>query len=687
MSRIDSGVAPITIAQAMLEIYKEMNMNSLRKKARVLHTRFIFLFRVNTLFVLLLIVGAAQAGIPKGGEYSLPAGRVAAVSGESTFVTAPNYRNHDMIFENQKFSIQGIENPLPGKRVVAVSGGTAVVGAPDANHGEGAVYVLTLNGTAWVQQATLSVQSAIKTGQFGASVAIDKDTIVVGSPYGEDHYGRAYVFKREGSVWHQQVELKARDTGAYDEFGGAVGISDNMIVVAAQAHEKGVAYVFTRKNNTWSEHAKLKASIPALSFGFAVAIDGNSIAVGEPFLEKAGGDSGAGAVYVFIRNGSSWNEQARLVVKSNMGPMSVYNSLGFSVALSGNTLVAGDSLNGAAYVFERRGDVWKEPVILSDLNSKSDPNSSTAVAITGDIIVVSENAATATGHGPVADVFTRNMGIWSYQTSMETTNLEPPVSMAISGNTVIFGAVNPGKDTENSIIFETVNPDNNTESTDLAYIFNLACDTTFTLPNNQWRQVSLPCNPGGNETVAKVFGDDGLGQFGVDWGVFAYDLATNGYINLDLDTVLEQGEGYWIIQVTGTDRVLDMPKNSTPTTSFFFPPCLGDIKGIGKGQGCFVISLEVQQAYASPWRMIGYPFASTGLFDDGLELQGVNLQTAESLGIAWDRLWTYNGTRYEVVRRGGHLEPWTSYWLALKRRYYGRWSGGLFVYDMEHSSF
>jgi hypothetical protein len=670
----------------MSEIYKEMNMNSLRKKARVLHTRFIFLFRVNTLFVLLLIVSAAQADIPKGGGYSLPADRVATASEEFTFVTVPSLRDHNMIFENQKFSIQGVENPLPGKRVVAVSGGTAVIGVPDANHGEGSVYVLILNGTAWVQQATLSVQSAIKTGQFGASVAIDKDTIVVGSPYGEDHYGRAYVFKREGSVWHQQVELKARDTSAYDEFGGAVGISDNTMVVAAQAHEEGVAYVFTRKNKTWSEQVKLKASIPARSFGFAVAIDGNSIVVGEPFLERAGGDSGAGAVYIFIRSGSSWNEQARLVVNHNMGPMSVYNGLGFSVALSGNTLVAGDSLSRAAYVFERRGDVWKEPVILSGLDSKSDPNSSTAVAVVDDVIVVSENAATATGHGPVADVFTRNMGIWSYQTSMETTNLEPPASIAISGNTVIFGAVNPSKDTENSIIFGAVNPDNNAESTDLAYIFNLACDATFTLPNNQWRQVSLPCNPDGNKTVAKVFGDDGLGQFGVDWGVFAYDLATNGYINLDFDTALEQGKGYWIIQITGVDRVLDMPKNSTPTPSEFFPPCIGSARGGLGEQGCFIIGVEAPQAYSSPWRMIGYPFASIGLFNE-LELQGVNLQTAESRGIAWDRLWTYDGTRYKVVKSGGYLEPWTSYWLALIRRYDDNWFGGLFVYDTEHRSF
>jgi hypothetical protein len=63
---------------------------------------------------------------------------------------------------------------------------------------------------------------------------------------------------------------------------------------------------------------------------------------------------------------------------------------------------------------------------------------------------------------------------------------------------------------------------------------------TYSLENNQWRQISLPCDPGTNETVAKIFGDDGLGDYGTNWRIWAFDAATNSYREVGINGSLER---------------------------------------------------------------------------------------------------------------------------------------------------
>ena len=214
--------------------------------------------------------------------------------------------------------------------------------------------------------------------------------------------GAAYVYVRTAGTWVQQAYLKASNTEAGDAFGEAVAISGNTIVVGAegeasgfpgvngnQADESipgsGAAYVFERSGSTWTQQAYLKASNPGIydQFGFSVAISGNTIVVGAPSessldtgidgdqLDDSGGS--AGAAYVFVRSGSNWSQQA-YVKASNTGED---DGFGFSVAISGDTFVAGaldeesaatgvngdgsDNTavaSGAAYVYHRFGSRW-----------------------------------------------------------------------------------------------------------------------------------------------------------------------------------------------------------------------------------------------------------------------------------------------------------------------------------------
>ena len=171
-------------------------------------------------------------------------------------------------------------NPLAGDnfgKVLAISGDTAVVGAPGENNLAGAAYVYVRSGITWAFQAKLLPSSPGVGDEFGFSVAISGDTIVVGArSEGADDSGAAYVFVRSGTNWSQQAYLKAANTGAGDNFGDTVAISANTIVVGApfedssttganstsnnSASDAGAAYVFVRSGTNWSQQAYLKAS-------------------------------------------------------------------------------------------------------------------------------------------------------------------------------------------------------------------------------------------------------------------------------------------------------------------------------------------------------------------------------------------------------------------------------------------
>ncbi|MGH6819950.1 MAG: FG-GAP repeat protein, partial [Methylocella sp.] len=211
-------------------------------------------------------------------------------------------------------------------------------------------YPVTIDPT-FAQQAYLKASNTGPSDQFGYSVAISGDTLVVGAPSEDSKAtgvdgdqsdnsitdaGAAYVFVRSGATWSQQAYLKASNTGSDDQFGYSVAISGDTLVVAApseasnatgvdgdqsdnSAADSGAAYVFARSGTTWSQQAYLKASNTDSGdqFGWSVAISGDSVVVGA-YLEasNATGVDGnqsdnsaleAGAAYVFARSGATWS--------------------------------------------------------------------------------------------------------------------------------------------------------------------------------------------------------------------------------------------------------------------------------------------------------------------------------------------------------------------------------------------
>lgn len=346
--------------------------------------------------------------------------------------------------------------------VVALSGDTLVVGAPfedsaataiDGDQGNndamdaGAVYVFVRSNGVWSQQAYLKASNTEPFDGFGGSVAIDGDTIVVGAS-GEDSSatgvngdqsdngmnlaGAAYVFVRNNGVWTQQAYLKASNPDAFDEFGHAVAISGDTIVVGALfeqssglgvgadqnnnlANQAGAAYVFQRQGGIWTQQAYIKPLNTGAGdrFGVSVSIDGDSIAVGAYNEDSnATGINGngfnnsatnSGAAYVFVRSGVSWSQQAYVKATNT----EAQDEFGLSVALHGDTLVVGahreasDALGvggsqtnnnatfaGAAFVYARSGTVWSPQAYLKAINTGIGDFFGTAVAVRGDDILV-----------------------------------------------------------------------------------------------------------------------------------------------------------------------------------------------------------------------------------------------------------------------------------------------------------
>jgi FG-GAP repeat len=312
---------------------------------------------------------------------------------------------------------------------VALSGDTALIGAPfkavGGRNDAGAAYVFTRSGTHWTQQAKLTVAGAARKGWFGYSVALSGKRALVGAVHaaagGHKHTGAAYVFTRSGTTWFLQAKLSAADAGHQDEFGVSVALAGKTALVGADwkdvggKYHSGAAYVFTRSGKRWSQRTRLTAAHPAPHgfFGGSVALAGDTALIGARFA-TVGGQSCAGAAYVFARSRATWSQQARLTAAD----AAAYDSFGLSVALSGDTAlvgalwktVGGHSSAGAAYVFARWGTSWSQQAKLTAADAAQNDSFGYSVALAGTTALVGADAKAIGGHRAAGAAYVYALG-------------------------------------------------------------------------------------------------------------------------------------------------------------------------------------------------------------------------------------------------------------------------------------
>jgi hypothetical protein len=341
--------------------------------------------------------------------------------------------------------------------------------------------------------ATLTVNgTAVVSGAHGAPLPLGEganviDIVVTAQDGITTRTYSVSVTRQSASNFAQQAFVKASNSDAGDGFGYAVALAGDTLVVGApfeasidaneddsSAPDAGAVYVFVRSNDAWTQQAYIKASNAGITdeFGYSVAVSGDTLAVGAHNEASAvsgidgnqlnNSAAGAGAVYVFTRDGAgNWSQQA-YIKASNTG---AGDEFGASVALAGDTLavgapledsatdiINGEQLNesaanaGAVYVFVRNGaGTWQQQAYVKASNTDAGDRFGHRVAMSGDTLAVSardeDSASVGVGGDQAGDmavnsgaayVFVRDgNGQWTQQAYVKASN---------AGANDIFGA-------------------------------------------------------------------------------------------------------------------------------------------------------------------------------------------------------------------------------------------------------
>jgi tartrate dehydratase beta subunit/fumarate hydratase class I family protein len=365
-----------------------------------------------------------------------------------------SYRFGHMVSLSQDGNTLAVSAHFEASAAKGINGDQTDKSIPQA----GAVYVFTRAGTTWSQQAYIKASNTGEKGigkqppkgdQFGFSISLSADgnTLAAGA-ISEDSSakgingdqndnslvssGAVYVYTRSGTAWSQQAYVKASNTDANNLFGYSVGLSADGNTMAVSAYDEagasrqingpqdkgrrgsGAIYVFTRTGTNWAQTAYLKASNAeqedSLGYEIAISQDGNTIAGGAADEDcfAAGinppgcdNDASTGAVYIFVRDGGTWMQQA--FIKSSHPNKEDWFGSRLNISGDGNTLAVGAQLenggskgingnqadlsaedSGAIYLFIRSGTTWTQKAYVKASNAEAYDEFGSAMALSRD---------------------------------------------------------------------------------------------------------------------------------------------------------------------------------------------------------------------------------------------------------------------------------------------------------------
>ncbi|MBW7884856.1 MAG: hypothetical protein H3C34_19895 [Caldilineaceae bacterium] len=234
-------------------------------------------------------------------------------------------------------------------RSLAFDGTTLAAGVPGAD-GRGAVLIYTRSGLTWARQAQLGAPGAATGAEFGTAVVLEGDTLLVGAPGAQiganARQGALYHFTRSGTTWSLQGTITLGDGAADDRFGNRIAISGATAAVAAPG--RAAIYIYSLAGNVLLlEETVTAAAVDATtSFGRALALGSDMLVVGDP--DKAVDHPRQGAAYVFLRTGGGWSHQQTLTAYDGCSVQDLRECddgggemFGDALALDGTTLVVG----------------------------------------------------------------------------------------------------------------------------------------------------------------------------------------------------------------------------------------------------------------------------------------------------------------------------------------------------------
>jgi len=424
-----------------------------------------------------------------------------------------------------KADVPFIEDRFGNSVSLSSDGNTLAVGVVDRGaENIGGAFVFERIDGRWQQQAFLQAESEVTIVRFGRSILLSDngDKLVVGAqirdltppePGGPNGFfipvesGTVFVFERSDGVWQQQASLlpqsfeEDRTLDGDSTFGARLSMSADGTLIAVNAifdnsipnvfnesgfsiRSTGVVYVFETIDNIWQQQALIQAS-NAESFdmfgsSLSLSANGQILAVGArdessastgidgDMSNNSSGDSGA--VYVFTRNGETWQQQAYLKASNSntnfeFGSGVSLNSLGNLLAVSapGENEIPGNS--GAIYIFGRDDQFWQQQALIRAEGLTGSFNSAVSMDAEGSILVVGASEEDTDGFGVhsnqttlvasidseaansgAAYVFEQINGVWHQRAYLKASNagrfdrFGTSVSIAGDGSAITVGA-------------------------------------------------------------------------------------------------------------------------------------------------------------------------------------------------------------------------------------------------------
>jgi hypothetical protein len=275
--------------------------------------------------------------------------------------------------------------------------------------------------------------------EFGTGVAISGNTIVVSDPENLPN-AEGFVFVESTDGWVNATPVAVlyvpnSGTGSSPYSGGALAISGDTIVMGP--------YVYVKPAGGWKDMnptATLSAS-DGTSLGAVVAISGDTIVEADPFA-----NSGAGPAYVFMKPAGGWKDMpqtAELSVSEGLD----YTDLGWSAAISGNTIALGSfsTSTGAVLVYREPSGGWTNMTQTAVLTGSDSPAAlGSSLSMNGDEIL---SGALAEGKPQAAYLFVKPTSGWENTTETAKLSGADPnqyadygEAVAIDGKVAIVGA-------------------------------------------------------------------------------------------------------------------------------------------------------------------------------------------------------------------------------------------------------
>lgn len=380
----------------------------------------------------------------------------------------------------QPVSFYGYKLDLDGDRLA--------VGARDTPYaGPGVVYVFERDGSSWTRTAEIQASESVVGDAFGDGVALQGDTLVIGATRRDDldhDAGAAYVFELVGGTWVERTKLP-HASGYNDGFGNAVALDGDTIAVGSVEGE--CVYVYRGSGSSWVTEAVLNGpGHVAASFGGSLALEGNRLVVGA--RDEGPSNSHHGAAYVYERTGSTWTLDATLVA----APYLEDDRFGHDVDVRGDRILVSThhhAYSRGVYVFDRGTTGWRQSAKLEPLTDTLAQYFGESVALSGDIAVVGSRKS---DFGPpsagMIEWYVLGQGGWAHRGRLHASDARANAYLgwpvAIEDRTVVGGAwgnyLRPG-----------------------AYVFELGCD-------HERNYCSSAVNSSGSAAVMQATGDHGI---------------------------------------------------------------------------------------------------------------------------------------------------------------------------------